>query len=102
MSGQRLSCEKTGASYNRITAIWWTPTFHDIRLHALGLVEEGDARARGKKERSCPDLGIEGLQVHLFLKGVNPLSGKVPLLVPLKVRSSGDGQKAQLSVSPEV
>lgn len=26
VSGQRLSCEKTGASYNRITAICWTPS----------------------------------------------------------------------------
>jgi len=30
VSGQRLSCEKTGTSYNRITAICWTPSDQEV------------------------------------------------------------------------
>lgn len=30
VSGQRLSCEKTGTSYNRITAICWTPSNQEV------------------------------------------------------------------------
>lgn len=30
VSGQRLSCEKTGSSYNRITAICWTLTDQEV------------------------------------------------------------------------
>ena len=30
VSGQRLSCEKTGTSYNRITAICWTLTDQEV------------------------------------------------------------------------
>lgn len=30
VSGQRLSCEKTGTSYNRITAICWTVTDQEV------------------------------------------------------------------------
>ena len=30
ISGQTLSCEKTGASYNRITAICWMPTHQEV------------------------------------------------------------------------
>ena len=30
VSGQRLSCERTGTSYNRITAICWTPSDQEV------------------------------------------------------------------------
>lgn len=35
VSGQRLSCEKTGASYNRITAVWWTPTDQEVNCEMV-------------------------------------------------------------------
>lgn len=35
VSGQRLSCEKIGESYNRITAICWTPTDREVNCEMV-------------------------------------------------------------------